>query len=87
MFIGWAAGKVPAISKSQPNCIGNPIALGNAPNDMCIFRSTTTFRLTGSVQEKRFCLSLTAEKAVLCVSTSLEAKTESSNKDKDNRNI
>jgi len=39
MFIGSAAGNVRTISKSQPNCIGNPTALGDAPNDMCIFRS------------------------------------------------
>jgi len=48
-----------------------------------------TFHLTGSVQEKLSCLTLTAGKAALCVSTSLEAKTESNNKDKDkdNRNV
>jgi len=40
MFIGIAAGNVPTINKSQPNCIGNPTALGDAPNDMCVFRST-----------------------------------------------
>jgi hypothetical protein len=46
-----------------------------------------TFQLTGSVQEQPSCLALTAEKAALCVSTSLEAKTERNNKDKDNRNV